>query len=198
MLSNERLGPLLSAIVANDDQQTEALVLQLTTAAEPALRQLLQEGTLDQRWWAIRALAHCGTEQSVPALLAALTDVDATLRTVAALAIGALYARLAQTITPNLSHLAARLADEDGMARQAAADALIGCGEGAIDALVAVLRNSTHEGARSRAAYALRKIGTPATAPALFRCLNDQNYLVHTYAYEALDEMGLLETLLMQ
>ena len=44
------------------------------------------------------------------------------------------------------------------------------------------------------AAAALRKIGTPATVPALFRCLNDPNYLVHTYAYEALDEMGLLET----
>jgi len=198
MSSHALLAPLLSAIAANDDQRAETLVLQLTADAEPALRQLWQVGTLDQRWWAIRALAHCGSEQSVATLLDALTDADATLRTVAALSFGTLYPQLAHALRPQLAHLAACLADGDGMARQAAADALIQCGDGAIKALVSVLRHSEHQGARSRAAYALRKIGTPATAPALFRCLNDPNYLVHTYAYEALDEMGLLETWLMQ
>jgi len=198
MSSHALLAPLLSAIAANDDQRAETLVLQLTADAEPALRQLWQVGTLDQRWWAIRALAHCGTAQAVPTLVAALADADATLRTVAALALGTLYPRLGDTIAPHLTELAARLADPDGMVRQTAADALVQCGDGAIAALVNVLRASDQEGVRSRAAYALRKIGTPATAPALLRCLNDPNYLVHTYAYEALDEMGLLETWLMQ
>jgi hypothetical protein len=33
-------------------------------------------------------------------------------------------------------------------------------------------------------------------AGALYHCLNDANYLVHMYAHEGLDEMGLLENIL--
>lgn len=184
----------LTAIESDNDEQAEALVLQLTPAAEPALLRLLQAGNIDQRWWAVRALAHCGTTNALPALLATLTDEAAVLRVVAAMTLGVLAARLGLALVPHLPHLAARLADDEGAVRQAAADALVQSGDAAVEPLVSVLRFGQHEGARSRAAYALRKIGTPATVPALFRCLNDPNYLVHTYAYEALDEMGLLET----
>jgi HEAT repeat protein len=126
-----------------------------------------------------------------------LTGEDVALRVVAAMSLGVLAPRLGEAFTPHLPELATRLADEEGAVRQAAADALVQCGNVAIAPLIEVLRFSQHEGARSRAAYTLRKIGTPATVPALFRCLNDPNYLVHTYAYEALDEMGLLETQLL-
>lgn len=194
MTESEQLSPLLAAIAADDDEQTEALVLQLTAAAEPALLTLLQTGNADQRWWAARALAHCGTAQALPALGALLHETAADLRIVAAMALGTLAPQHPDVSTPYLTTLAEHLADEEGMVRQASADALIQAGDAAIDALVHVLRFSPHQGARSRAAYALHKIGTPATVPALFRCLNDPNYLVHTYAYEALDEMGLLET----
>jgi len=198
MMDNERLKQMVDAIAADDDERAEALVLQLTPAEEMALGELLQQGDADQRWWAARALAHCGSEQTLPILLTILEDEDATLRVVAALALGAIHSRRPAVVAPHLPQIAARLADEDGTVRQAAADALIQCGDAAVEALVTVLRFSDHQGARSRAAAALRKIGTPATVPALFRCLNDPNYLVHTYAYEALDEMGLLETMLVQ
>ncbi|MCE7983484.1 MAG: HEAT repeat domain-containing protein [Caldilinea sp. CFX5] len=188
------LAPLLAAIAADDDEQAEALVLQLTATAESALLNIARDGNADQRWWAVRALAHCGTTNALPTLVAMVTDEDAALRVVAAMSLGALATRLGAALTPYLPELAARLADDEGAVRQAAADALVQCGDAAVEPLVAVLRFRPHEGARSRAAYALRKIGTPATVPALFRCLNDPNYLVHTYAYEALDEMGLLET----
>ena len=194
MMDSTRLTPMVDAIAADDDECAEARVLQLTSAEEPALGELLQRGNADQRWWAARALAHCGTEQTLPILLATLADEDATLRVVAVLALAAIHDRLPAVVAPHLPQIAARLADEDGTVRQAAVDALIQCGDAAIEALLTVLRFSDHEGARSRAAAALRKISTPATVPALFRCLNDPNYLVHTYAYEALDEMGLLET----
>lgn len=194
MTDQELLSLLLAAIAADDDEQTEALVLQLTPAAEPALLALLQTANADLRWWAARALAHCGTVQALPALGALLQADVSDLRVVAAMALGALASQQPTVGTPALTALAECLADEEGMVRQAAADALIQWGDAAVDALVNVLRFSQHQGARSRAAYALRKIGTPATIPALFRCLNDSNYLVHTYAYEALDEMGLLET----
>jgi HEAT repeat protein len=193
-MKRELLSQLVDAIDADEDERSEALVLQLTLADEPALGELLQQGNADQRWWAARALAHCGGEQAVPLLLATLQDADAMLRVVAVLALGAIHNRRPAVVAPHLPQLAVLLADEDGTVRQAAADALIQCGDAAVEALVAVLRFGEHEGARSRAAAALRKIGTPATVPALFRCLNDPNYLVHTYAYEALDEMGLLET----
>lgn len=188
------IASLLAAIAGDDDRATEALVLQLTASAEPALVALVEEGNTDERWWAVRALAHCGTPTALPALAATLADDDATLRVVAAMSLGALSARWHAALLPYLPQLAAQLADDEGAVRQAAADALVQCGDAAVEPLVAVLRFSDHQGARSRAAYALRKIGTPATVPALFRCLNDPNYLVHTYAYEALDEMGLLET----
>ncbi len=49
---------------------------------------------------------------------------------------------------------------------------------------------------RVRAAYALNKIRSMQAATPLFRALNDPNYLVRTYAYEALDGMGLLDVIL--
>lgn len=194
MKQDATLAPLLAAIAADDDEQAETLALQLTAAAEPSLLKLARDGNADQRWWAVRTLAHCGTPNALPALATMLTNEDAALRVVAAMSLGALSTRLGAALTPHLPELAARLGDEEGAVRQAAADALVQCGDAAVEPLVGVLRFSDHQGARSRAAYALRKIGTPATVPALFRCLNDPNYLVHTYAYEALDEMGLLET----
>lgn len=194
MNTDERLTQLHRAIAAAEDERSEELVVQLTVDAEPALQALLHSGDHDQQWWAARALAHCGTAAAAPALEELLTVADAGLRAVAAMALGTLARRLGAAFTPAFAQLALCLTDDDGMVRQAAADALIQGGDRSVETLVGVLRFSTHEGARSRAAYALRKIGTPATVPALFRCLNDPNYLVHTYAYEALDEMGLLET----
>ncbi|MBX3011942.1 MAG: HEAT repeat domain-containing protein [Caldilineaceae bacterium] len=194
MNNQTQLSPLLTAIQADDDEQTERVVLHLTATAEPDLLALLQTGTPDQRWWAVRALAQCGTVQALPLLAATLADGDVALRTVTAMALGALAQRLPTALMPYLPQLAERLADLDGAVRQATADALAQCGAAAVPTLSDVLRFSEHQGARSRAAAALRKIGTPATVPVLFHCLNDANYLVHIYAYEALDEMGLLET----
>jgi len=191
------ITPLLAAIAADDDAQAEALVLQLTATAEPALLALAAKGNANECWWAVRALAHCGTPNALPVLAATLEEEEVTVRVVTAMSLGALSTRLGTPLLPYLPKLAACLADDAGAVRQAAADALVHCGDAAVEPLVSVLRFSGHEGARSRAAYALRKIGTPATVPALFRCLNDPNYLVHTYAYEALDEMGLLETQLL-
>jgi HEAT repeat protein len=42
----------------------------------------------------------------------------------------------------------------------------------------------------------LRKIATLKAAAILYALLNDENHLVRSYAYEGLDEMGLLENVL--
>ena len=199
MINGQGLQALRDAIAASDDGAAESAAVQLTAAAEPDLLTWLAADDPEQVWWAARALGACGTVASIGPLLDLLQHQDVALRTVAAMTMGALPQRLADStvMQPHLPQLAVLLSDPDGMVRQVAADALAQCGDVAIPTLVEVLRFNVDQGARSRAAYALGKIGTMATAPALYRCLNDQNYLVHTYAHEALDKLGLLENVLL-
>ena len=192
------LAQFLTAVSAQDDDAAEAVVAALTLSDEPALLQLLGREDADVQWWAVRALGACGGVASIAPLLTALESPSAALRSVTVMALGRLAERQPDAMMPHLQRLTTLFADRDGLVRQVAADALAQCGTRAIPVLVEVLRFGADQGARSRAAYALGKIGTLDAAPALFRCLNDPNYLVHTYAYEALDALGLLENLLLQ
>lgn len=188
----EQLG---AAIRAGNDEATEQVVNQLTPAHAAAILPLCAAPDPDVRWWAARALAHCGEALALPALLPLLADVAPTVRAVAALAGGQIAQRLPPTPPDLLSRLADLLADEAGSVRQAAADALICCGNAAVPTLAQVVQGE-HQGARTRAAYALSKIATMPAAGVLYRCLNDSNYLVQSYAYETLERLGLLENVL--
>jgi HEAT repeat protein len=194
-MQNEKVAALFAAITHGNDEGTEETVQQLTASEEHVLLSWLDAADGDQQWWALRALAHCGTALAVPAVVAQLDNDDPALRAAAAMTLGELHTRIANVVNPRLDDLAARLTDDDGQVRQAAADALACCGDDAVPALSRIL-TLEHQGARTRAAYALRKIASIKAAAILFRCLNDANYMVHTYAYEALEEMGLLETTL--
>ena len=187
------LRRFLAMLKAGDDEAIEGAVLLLTSLDEGPLLARLDAADSEERWWLLRALAHCGSEQALPKVAAALDTEDQSLRAVAIMTVGELAQRLPLQSAPYLGQLATQLGDESGMVRQVAADALAQCGNLAIDVLVQVLRFSENQGARSRAAAALSKIRTPEAVGPLYHCLNDQNYLVHTYAHEALDAMGLLE-----
>ena len=187
------LRRFFAMLKAGDDEAIEGAVLLLTPLDEGPLLARLDAADSEERWWLLRALAHCGSEQALPKVAAALETEDQSLRAVAIMTVGELVQRLPIQSAPYLGQLATQLGDESGMVRQVAADALAQCGNLAIDVLVQVLRFSENQGARSRAAAALSKIRTPEAAGPLYHCLNDQNYLVHTYAHEALDAMGLLE-----
>ena len=193
---NEPFPNLLDAIDAGDDERAERVALQLTAADEPALLALAETEDVDSRWWAVRGLAVCGGTQAVPALLAALGDGDAGVRAAAVMALAVLHQRVPAAVEPHLGEAARLLADDDGMVRQAAADTLAQCGDDAVPALAAVIFQGTHQGARTRAAAALRKIATMKAAAVLYPMLNDSNHMVRAYAYEGLDEMGLLENIL--
>lgn len=186
----------LAAIAADEDERTEQLALKLTPADEPALIELLSSPEENERWWALRALAASGSANAVAFVAKGLGDPAPAVRAAAALALAHLHQRHPAEVTPFLDLLAARLADDEGMVRQIAADALAMCGDAAAPALARVLFEQRHEGARTRAAGALRKMATRKAASILYALLNDPNPLVRTYAYEGLDEMGLLETLL--
>ncbi|MCS6826617.1 MAG: HEAT repeat domain-containing protein, partial [Caldilinea sp.] len=163
---------------------------------EPALIELLSSPEENERWWALRALAACGSANAAAPIARCLDDPVTAVRAAAALALAHLHRRYPSEVTPLLEQVAARLADEEGMVRQIAADALAMCGDDAVPALARILFEQRHEGARTRAASALRKMATRKAASILYALLNDPNPLVRTYAYEGLDEMGLLETIL--
>ncbi|MGQ9491759.1 MAG: DUF123 domain-containing protein [Anaerolineae bacterium] len=195
---------LLGAIAVGDDEAAERAAQALTARRDllPALRPLLVEGDADRRWWAVRTLALIGGPEAEAAAAQRLSDPDEATRCAAALALGQLRAVSA------IPALAGLLADPSGWVRDSAGDALAMIGEPALPALLAALADPRN-GVRVRAAAALRKTVTsrlaglatgsypPAFWPAinaLFLALNDANRLVRHNAYEALDQLGLLET----
>ncbi len=187
----------LDAIDAEDDEAAETRVAQLTVHDEQALIALFTGArNPDQRWWAVRALAVHGSGDAISVLVTALDDRDDGVRAAAALALAHLHVRESQAVNPLLDQIARLLADEQGLVRQAATDSLTLCGDDAVDILAVTLAGD-HQGARTRAMMALRKVATFPAAKVMFQYLNDSNYLVHTYAYEGLDEMGLLENVLL-
>ncbi len=199
-MDDQLLSTLLAAIAEEDDEAAEAAIIELTAmdgAAKVPLLELCSSPDPDQRWWAVRGLAalvdadETNRDRATPALVDALGDTDDAVRCVAALALGQLQAASA---IPSLMLL---LSDPSGWVRGAAADALALMGEAAVPALGEALQDS-REGVRVRAAYSLRKICSPKSARWLFPALNDPNPIVHTYAYETLDQLGYLTTILVQ
>ena len=197
---------LLDAVDAGDDGAAERVAQTCAgqTALLPALRPLLADADPDRRWWAVRALAVIGGEEAGVLLMSHLSDPDEATRCAAALGLGQLRAAAA------VPALTAQLGDANGWVRDTAADALAMIGEPALPALAEVL-NDGQEGARVRAAGSLRKIVAGALADrqpgdfepqfwpaigALFTALNDPNRLVRHNAYEALDRLSLLETVI--
>jgi len=194
------LTPLIQCIEAGNDDAAETLITDLARQPNRVLVPLLElaeSPQADFRWWAVRGLAAIAArdddarDEAVPILINALADDDESTRCAGALAVGQLRA------TSAIPSLILLLGDHSGWVRGAAADGLAMMGEAAVSALGQALQNE-NEGVRVRAAYALHKIGSPKSARWLFPALNDENYLVHTHAYEALDEMGLLTTVLVQ
>lgn len=188
----------LAAIAADDDERTERCALALTPADESPLVDLLSSPNDEERWWAIRALAACGSANVAIPVAQCLDDPVPAVRAAAALALAHLHRRHPTDVASLLDRVAARLSDEEGLVRQVAADALAMCGDDAVPSLARVLFEQAHESARTRAAAALRKMATPKAAGVLYALLNDPNPLVRTYAYEGLEEMGLLETILVK
>lgn len=196
-LPSTALAAYLAAIELGNDEATETQAARLGPDDEAALIALAAHPSDDVRWWALRALADCGRDAAADALAAGARDPNPDLRCVAALGFGHLAPRAPQAVAQHMELLAGLLQDDDGFVRQAAVDGLALSGELALPVLDRVLAASDHPGARTRAAAALRAMRSLKAAPLLYRCLNDANHLVHTFAYEALDDLGLLDNLLL-
>jgi HEAT repeat protein len=203
---DDTVQTLLDAISAGDDVSAERVARACASqpALLPALRPLLADADPDRRWWAVRALAADGGAEAGDLLASCLSDADAATRCAAALGLGQLKASAAIPV------LTAQLSDANGWVRDIAADALAMIGEPALPALVETL-SAGQDGARVRAAGALRRIIVSVLADrpmaefepqfwpalsAMSTALNDPNRLVRHHAYEALDRLGLLETVI--
>ena len=197
---------LLDAISAGEDAAAERIAQTCAgqTALLPALHPLLADADPDRRWWAVRTLAAIGGAEAGTLLVSRLSDADDATRCAAALGLGQLREAAA------VPALTAQLDDASGWVRDTAADALAMIGEPALPALVEML-GAGRDGARVRAAGALRKIIVGALADrrsaefepqfwpaigAFFTALNDPNRLVRHNAFEALNRLGLLETVI--
>lgn len=202
------LNEFLQAAAVDNEAEAERLSYHLQPSDEAQLLSILRadDEDVDLCWWAVRALAHCGTAEAAPSLADRLTDPQESaspdqeanlLCATAAMALGHLHQRAPEAVHPHLPKMAQQLAHTDGFVRQAAANALAICGDAAVPVLEAALTGQD-DGARARAAHALRKIGTLKVAPALFQHLNDPHYLVRLHAYEGLDEMGLLDNVILE
>ncbi len=191
------LERFLAAAAAGADDQAEALVGQLSHRDVPGLVRWARTRSPDLRWWALRGLAQVGDGRAVPVLVAALEDPCSELRVVAARALARVYSRAPDAVRPHLARLADLLADPDGMARQAASDALAQIGPEAVDVLAQALA-SPEPARRARAAAALHRMGHRAAAGPLYGVLEDEHPLVRHHAHEALDELGLLNNLLLR
>ena len=182
---------LLQSIAAQDDEECETICQALSAHSE-AVRlamPLLLASESDRRWWAVRVIAASGHADGVPALAQMLNDPNDAVRCAAALALGQLGTEAA------IGPLVALLGDGSGWVRRSAADALAMIGVPAVPALARALQDP-QDGIRVRAAYALSRIRTPQTAAPLLQALDDPNYLVHRFAHEAAEDMGLLDLIL--
>ncbi|QLQ07414.1 MAG: hypothetical protein HZY76_16290 [Anaerolineae bacterium] len=195
-MSQTTLDSLLAAIHANDDEAAEQVVTQYTAESAPVLDDilsLLDADDADRRWWAVRTAAAVAplTEGSMARLEGPLRQrlYDADPRC-------AVRPRWQSVtwLTGLVDEPASALSDESGWVRSSAADALALLGEPAVPALLRAGRHSA--GRTHRAAYALSKIHTMEVANAFYHCLQDENRLVQTYAYDTLEQMGLLQTIL--
>lgn len=200
IMSENWIDRFLAAVLAGDDDQAERLASAWCAPGQPGeearLVGLASSANQDVRWWSIRALANARTPAAAAAVARTLADPNAEVRSVALMTLGHLHRRQPELVAHHLRAMADLLADDEGFVRQTAVESLALCGDDAVAVLAEVL-DGPHDAARTRAAAALRKIGSMQSAPILFRHLNDANYLVHSYCYQALDEMGLLDNALL-
>jgi len=143
----ENFEKFMAAVENNEDDLAEQLVQNLSKGDESALMELVGFPDVDQRWWAVRALAHCGQGTAATVVVQALHDEAVDVRSVACMALAALHVRYPTVVQPLLSNLGRCLADGEGFVRQSAVDSLAKCGDDALDTLADVLAAS-HEGAR--------------------------------------------------
>jgi HEAT repeat protein len=179
---------LLAALTSGDDEQAESAAVQLAAHGPPAflaLLELTQAESVENRWWAIRALAQFAPAAELTrALTAALDDESNEVRQCAAMAL--CHHPDPQAIAP----LIRTLSDPDAMTAKLACNALVLTGSAAVPALIETLQNGSRA-ARLEAVRALAEIKDQRAIPALLKALEQDSALLQYWATHGLDKLGL-------
>jgi len=177
---------LISELTSGDDERAEASVGKIVAygpAALPNLAKLLSSPEVDNRWWALRALAELPFLQARNLMLEALDDPEISVRQCAALGLRLQPdPRAVPTLITALDH-------PDALYASLAAHTLVATGEPAVLPLISVLESGTHA-AQIKAVRALALIGDERSIPALFLALDDDSILMEFWASEGLERMG--------
>lgn len=188
MNMSRSLEDLLADLTSGDETRAEAAVpaiLEMGEAALPHVLALTRSADSDQRWWAVRVLAQAPqarTEDLIPLL----SDVSAEVRAAAALAL---------SNHPDEKAVAALiplLSDEDSLVAGVAGQALTALGAVAVPALIeAAQQASQPTSARILAVRALAEIKDSRAIPVLLKMLDENSSLLHYWAEEGLQRLGL-------
>ena len=180
------LEHLLDDLVSGDETRAEAAIpelIEMDTAAIPALLDLAKSSDVDARWWALRALAstpHSASEMLVPFL----NDAAPEIRQCAALG---LAMKADEAATEPLVHA---LSDADSMTSSLAVNALIKIGNAAVPALIEAVKT----GAQSQRIHALRalaEIKDHRAIQIMMQVMQEDSALLQHWAQEGLERLGL-------
>jgi len=177
---------LLAELTSGDDERAEnsiPAIVELGTAAMPALLALTRAEEVDSRWWAVRVLAaspHTRTEDLLPLLNDSAPEVRAATA-------------LALCDHPNESAIDAlikALADEDPLTAGLAGNALVRIGSPSVPGLLEVMKESP-TGIRITALRALSEIRDHRAIPVMMKALGEESALLQYWAKEGLERLGL-------
>jgi HEAT repeat protein len=180
------LERLLEDLVSQNEARAEAAIPQLVemdAEAIPALLDLTHSPDVDQRWWALRALAstpHARTEMLIPFL----NDPAPEIRQCAALGLA---------LKPDESAtepLVRALSDDDSMLSSAAVPALIE----AVKSRPATEGSGEGKRMQSQRIYALRALAElrdHRAIPVMMQVMQEDSAFLQHWAKEGLERLGL-------
>jgi HEAT repeat protein len=177
---------VLNELTSGSDECAEKvipLIIDLGTAAVPALLELSRSESEDHRWWAVRALAaspHTRTEQLLPLLNDSAPQVRAAVT-------------LALSEHPNedaVTALIQSLADKDLLTAGLAGNALVKIGGPSVAGLLEVMKEAPLR-VRILALRALAEIRDHRAIPVLMKSMNEESAVLQYWAQEGLERLGL-------
>lgn len=180
----------MNELISGDDRRAEKVIpsiVDLGTAAIPALLELTHSQLEDQRWWAVRALAaspHTRTEDLLPLL----NDSASQVRAATALAL---------SLHPHekaVSALTQALADEDSMTAGLAGNALVKIGGPAVSNLIEVMNvddRKTPLHIRILILRTLADIRDHRAIPVFMKSMNEESAVLQYWAQIGLERLGL-------
>jgi HEAT repeat protein len=182
----DSLNDLVADLISEDENRAEAAACKLAGLGDTALstlEKLLNSSIIDQRWWAVRALAQM-RQPPLNWLIDALGDTSFEVREAAALA---LTAHPSEKAVPGLVHA---LGDTEGMLGVLAMNALKEIGKPAIPALLEAYQ-SAHTKAQIQIIRTLAEIRDHRAISLMLKATEEDSAMVNYWAQEGLERLGL-------